>query len=165
MGWCSQILETPIGVLPIRYLGIPLVDRRLRIQDWHPVFEKVETRLGGWWARLLLRGEHLILLKAVLAAILIYYMLIFKMPAGVRKHLEKSMWSFFWRDSQPEGSRGTVLVAWTAVCHPVSQDGLGIRHLQHTNTTLLTKWVRRMMQPSGYLLSMLLRDGYGSSLD
>ena len=28
---CSQILATPIGVLPIRYLGVPLVDRRLRI--------------------------------------------------------------------------------------------------------------------------------------
>ena len=29
MGGCSQILATPIGVLPIRYLGVPLVDRRL----------------------------------------------------------------------------------------------------------------------------------------
>ena len=33
MGGCSQILETPIGVLPIRYLGVSLVDRRLRLQD------------------------------------------------------------------------------------------------------------------------------------
>ena len=46
---CSQILETPIGALPIRYLGVPLVDRRLRIQYWQPVLEKVETHLeaGG----------------------------------------------------------------------------------------------------------------------
>ena len=63
-----KILATPIGVLPIRYLGVPLVDRRLRIQEWQPVFEKVETRLGGWRARLLSRGGRLILLKAVLAA-------------------------------------------------------------------------------------------------
>ena len=47
MSGCSQILATPIGVLPIRYLSVPLVDRRLRIQDWQPVFKKVETRLGG----------------------------------------------------------------------------------------------------------------------
>ena len=40
----SQILETPIGSLPIQYLGVPLVDCRLRIHDWQPVFEKVETR-------------------------------------------------------------------------------------------------------------------------
>ena len=27
MGGCSQILATPIGILSIRYLGVPLVDR------------------------------------------------------------------------------------------------------------------------------------------
>ena len=94
---CSQIMATPIGVLPIRYLGVPLVDRRLRIQDWQPVFEKVETRLGGWRARLISRGGRLILLKAVLAAIPIYYMSIFTMPVGVRRLLEKIMRSFLWR--------------------------------------------------------------------
>ena len=30
---CSQILATPIGVLPIMYLGVPLVDHQLRLQD------------------------------------------------------------------------------------------------------------------------------------
>ena len=53
---CARILATPIGALPIRYLGVPLVDRRLRIRDWQPVMEKVETRLGGWRARFLSPG-------------------------------------------------------------------------------------------------------------
>ena len=53
---CAQILATPIGALPIRYLGVPLVDRRLRIRDWQLVLEKVETRLGGWRARFLSWG-------------------------------------------------------------------------------------------------------------
>ena len=162
---CSQILETPIGTLPIRYLGVPLIDRRLRIQDWQPVFEKVEARLGGWRARLLSRGGRLVLLKSVLAAIPIYYMSIFRMPAGVRRRLEKAMRSFFWRGSQPEESRGAALVAWTTVCRPVSQGGLGVRHLQHTNTALLTKWVCWILNPSGDLVSVVLRDGYGYSLD
>ena len=96
---CSQNLETPIGALPIRYLGVSLVDRRLRLQDWQPVFEKVETRLGGWRARLMSRGGRLVLLKAVLAAIPIYYMSIFRMSAGFRRRLEKTMRSFFWRGS------------------------------------------------------------------
>ena len=117
---CSQILETPIGTLPIRYLGVPLVDRRLWIQDWQPVLEKVETRLGGWRVPLLSRSGRLVLLKSVLAAIPIYYMSIFRMPAGVRRRLEKTMRSFFWRSSWPEISRGAALVAWTTVCQPSS---------------------------------------------
>ena len=165
MSGCLQTLAMPIGVLPIRYLGVPLVDRRLRLQDWQPVFKKVETRLGGWRARLLSREGRWILLKLVLAAIPIYYMLIFTMPSGVRRCLEKIMRSFFWRGPQPDESQGAVLVAWSIVCRPVSQGELGIRHLQHTNLALLTKWVHQMMQPSGDSATVVLRDGYGSLLD
>ena len=103
---CSRILETPIGALLIRYLGVPLVDCRLWIQDWQPVLEKVETRLGGWGARILSRGGHLVLLKAVLAAILIYYMSISRMSTRVRRRLEKTMRNFFWRGSQPRNHGG-----------------------------------------------------------
>ena len=96
---CSRILATPIGSLPIRYMGVPLVDRRLRVQDWHPVIEKVESRLARWRARLLSRGGRLMLLKAVLAAIPTYFMAIFKMPVGVRRWLEQMMRGFFWLGS------------------------------------------------------------------
>ena len=130
-----------------------------------PVFEKVETRMGGWRAHLLSYGGRLILLKAVLAAIPIYYMSIFTMPAGVRRCLEKIMRRFLWRGSQPDEARGTALVAWSTVYRPVTQGGLGIRYLQHTNMALLTKWVCRLMQPSSDLAKVVLRDGYRSSLD
>ena len=83
MTGCSRILSTPIGVLPIQYLGVPLADRRLRIRDWQPVLDKVETRLGGWRARLLSCGGRLLMLKAVLSAIPTYFMSIFQMPWGV----------------------------------------------------------------------------------
>ena len=88
---CSRILATPVDTLPIRYLGVPLVDRRQHMQDWHPVIEKVESRLTGWRARLLSRGGRLVLLKAVLIVILIYFMAIFRMPVGVRRRLEQMM--------------------------------------------------------------------------
>ena len=165
---CAWILATPIGALPIRYLGVPLVDRRLRIRDWQPVLDKVETRLGGWRARFLSRGGgggHLVLLKAVLSAIPTYFMAIFTMPAGVRLRLESVMRGFFWRGPRQEGSRGVALVAWENVCRPVSQGGLGVPHLQQANTALLTKWVARLMQPSGEMVVTILRDEYSASLD
>ena len=56
-------------------------------------------------------------------------------------------------------------MAWSTMCRHVTQGGLGIPHLQHTNMALLAKWVRRMMQPSGDLATVVLRNGYSSSLD
>ena len=162
---CSRILASPIGTLPIRYLGVPLVDRQLRTTDWQLVLEKVETRLGGWRACLLTRGGRLVLLKAVLATIPTYFMSIFKMSGGVRKRLEQLIRGFFWRGSRSEESRGVPVVTWETVCRPVEQGGLGVRQLQHTNTALLSKWVHQLLQPSGDLTSTVLHDEYGGALD
>ena len=105
---CAEILATPIETLPIQYLGLPLTDRRLRTQDWQPVLEKVEKRLGVWRGRLLSHGGCLVLVKAVLAAIPGYFMSGFRMPAGVRRRLESAMRSFLWRGADP--GRGVPLL-------------------------------------------------------
>ena len=77
---CARILSTPVGSLPIRYLGLPLVGGRLSSREWQPVVATMERRLGGWRARLLSRGGRLVLLKAVLSAIPTYYMSLFIVP-------------------------------------------------------------------------------------
>ena len=160
---CAEILATPIVTLPLQYLGLPLTDRRLRTQDWQPVVEKVKTRLGGWRGRLLSRGGCLVLVKAVLSAIPTYFMSPFRMPAGVRRRLESAMRSFLWRET--DYARGGALVAWSSVCRPFSDGGLGIRHLLHANSALLCKWVVRVLQPCDEMISCLLCEAYGASLD
>ena len=123
----------------------------------------MEKRLGGWRGRLLFRGGRLVLVKAVLSAIPTYFMSAFQMPTGFRRRLESAMRSFFWRGADP--GKGGALVAWSSVCRPFADGGLGIHYLQHANSALLCKWVARVMQPSDDLISHLLREAYGSTLD
>ena len=159
----AQILALPIGTLPLRYLGLPLTDRCLRIQDWHPMVEKVEMCLGGWQGRLLSRGGRLVLVKAVFSAILMYFMLALWMPVGVRRCLKGAMRSFFWRAA--DLAKGGALVTSISVCRPFADGGLCMRHLQHANSVLLSKWVVRVMHPSEDMISHLFREAYGSTLD
>ena len=56
-------------------------------------------------------------------------------------------------------------VPWETLCHLVDQGGLGIRQLMHTNTALLSKWVSRILHPTGELVTSVLRDEYGDALD
>ena len=160
---CVEILATPIATLPLRYLGLPLTDRRLKIQDWQPVVDKVETRLGGWRGRLLSRGGRLVLVKTVLSTIPTYFMSAFRMPAGVQRCLEGAMRSFLWRGA--DSARGGALVAWSSVCRPFSDGELNIRHLLHANSALLCKSVVQVLQPSDDMISCLLREAYGATLD
>ena len=142
------MLATPVALLPLRYLGLPLAEGRLCARDWQPVMAKIEARFGGWQARFLSRGGRLVLLQSVLAAIRMpeYFMAIFRMPEGVRCQKESIMRRFFWQGTQPSETKGVALVAWRTVCRPKSLGRLGIQHLRYTNTALLSKWVSRIMQ-------------------
>ena len=73
------------------------------------------------------------------------------------------MRSFLWRGT--DSARGGAVVAWSSVCRPFSDGGLGIHHLLHPNSALLCKWVVRVLQPSNDMISCLLREAYGASLD
>ena len=46
-GQCAHILSTPAGSLPIRYLGLPLVEGQMRVRVWQPVLATMERRLRG----------------------------------------------------------------------------------------------------------------------
>ncbi|KAL0292405.1 UNVERIFIED_CONTAM: hypothetical protein Scaly_2591500 [Sesamum calycinum] len=43
-----QVLGFQEGVLPLKYLGLPLVHSRLTIQDCQPLLLKVDKRIAGW---------------------------------------------------------------------------------------------------------------------
>ena len=56
-------------------------------------------------------------------------------------------------------------MGWSIITRPRSLRGLGIRHLRHTNSALLTKWVGHIMGQSEDLVVALLRDCYGATID
>ena len=48
-----------IGTLPVRYLGVPLVTRRLTTKDCEPLVGKITTRINSWSAKMLLYAGRL----------------------------------------------------------------------------------------------------------
>ena len=124
---CLRALGTPLGTLPIRYLGLPLSTGQICGADWQSVVGKVEQRLEGWKTKVLSKGGRLVLLKSVLSAIPSFYLSIFKIPVSIERKLSGLMRRFFWTWSK-EG-RGMALVAWEDICKPTGQGGLGVLHL------------------------------------
>ena len=92
---CSAALGTPIGALPMRYLGLPLTASSLTSTDYLPIIEKVERQLEGWKARVLSRPGRLVLLRSVLMMIPIFYLSVFKLPRTVHNRLVRLMRRFF----------------------------------------------------------------------
>ena len=73
LGLTSEVLEGiqketgfKIGSLPVRYLEVPLVVRRLTVKDCAHLVEKIIARVNCWSARLLSYTGRLQLIQAVL---------------------------------------------------------------------------------------------------
>ena len=71
--------------------------------------------------------------------------------------------AIFWHGT--DTVRGGALVAWDSFWRPLSDGGLGIRHLHHNNLALMCKWIAWVMKPADDILSHLLHEMYGSTLD
>ncbi|KAL3519687.1 hypothetical protein ACH5RR_017836 [Cinchona calisaya] len=65
----SQMLGMRLGVLPVRYLGIPLISSRLTIVDCNPLIDKIRARVLGWSSKTLTYGGRLQLVKSVFTSL------------------------------------------------------------------------------------------------
>lgn len=124
--------------LPSRYLGIPLGTNPNKLSIWEPVLSKIHQSLAVLKAKLLSRAGRLMLIKAVLNSLLLYYMSIFKIPKCVVKKIIQMQRKFFWRGNG--SGKGLPLIKWSEIQKPKSHGGLGIDDLIIKNAGLLFKW-------------------------
>ena len=120
------------GVMPFRYLGIPLAAVKLRINHFAPLLSKISECIATWKAITLSYAGRLELIRGVLQAIVCFWLNILPIPAGVIDHIYCLCRRFLW------GSK-SALVAWKDICFPKSEGGLGLKDLKIWNSCLLIK--------------------------
>ena len=76
------------GCLPIRYLGIPLMSRKLRATDCVPLLERISNKLNCWANKWLSYAGRLVLIKLVLYSIFSFWASVILIPKGIIKELE-----------------------------------------------------------------------------
>ncbi|KAL0453885.1 UNVERIFIED_CONTAM: LINE-1 retrotransposable element O protein [Sesamum latifolium] len=121
-----SILDYQERVLPVRYLGLPLLASRLTIADCTPLLLKIDSRIKGWDGIMLSFAGRVQLIKSVLLALQMYWAMAFILPKGIIKEIEKHLRSFLWKGTM---GVGYAKVSYHQVCRPVEEGGLGIRDL------------------------------------
>ena len=67
------------GSFSFTYLGLPLSDHRLRVEDFNPICQKIERRLSGCSSMLSYDGK-LLLARAVFSTLPIFFMSTMALP-------------------------------------------------------------------------------------
>ncbi|XP_074265496.1 uncharacterized protein LOC141587931 [Silene latifolia] len=85
-----------LGQFPFRYLGVPISYKRLSVADCSRVVDKIVARIRGWGAKHLSYAGRLVLVKAVLTRLHVYWARIFSLPKGVIHKVESICRNYLW---------------------------------------------------------------------
>ena len=72
-----DIMQMPRRMLPVKYLGLPLISSRLSYKDCHPIFIKMEQKIKSWANKKLSYGGRLQLIQSVLTRIYLHWCSVF----------------------------------------------------------------------------------------
>ena len=102
--WITFHLGLNQGNLPIRYLGLPLISKRLSASECSPLLQAVTQQLQSWKAKLLSFARRAELIKSVLSAMSLYWTSVFLLPVSVLKEIDRMMMAFLWYSQGPRKS-------------------------------------------------------------
>ncbi|KAK2649162.1 hypothetical protein Ddye_016651 [Dipteronia dyeriana] len=129
----------PVGSLPIRYLGIPIISSKLNLCDCSPFVDKVSSRLSSWLNRCLSFVGRLQLIISVLTSIQVFWASHLYLPKRILKSIEQKFQSFLWNGI--EVNRKGSKIAWSDICVPKKEGGLGIKDLSLWNKALMIRHI------------------------
>ena len=126
-----------LGSLPVRYLGLPLMHRKLRLPDYRPLIDKITGCFSSWSNRALSYAGRRELISSVIYGIINFWTSAFILPKGCLKRIQSLCSMFLW--SGKISGPVQYKVAWTTVCLPKAEGGLGLRDFGLWNKTLCLK--------------------------
>ncbi|KAG7534372.1 Endonuclease/exonuclease/phosphatase superfamily [Arabidopsis thaliana x Arabidopsis arenosa] len=141
-----------------KYLGMPVLHKRINKDTFGEVVERVSSRLAGWKGRLLSLAGRITLTKSVLSSIPVHSMSTISLPKSTLNSLDRASRSFLW-GSTAEKKR-QHLMSWKRICRPKGEGGLGIRPAGVMNKALLAKVGWRIIHDRESLWARIMRSKY-----
>lgn len=131
--------EFPTGKLPIRYLGLPLMHRKFRVSEYEPLLQKLASTFRSWAVKMLSYAGRLQMLSSVIYGRVNFWMTTFILPKGFLKKIESMCSRFLWSGSIE--AKVSAKVAWSEVCLPKEEGGLGLRKFGEWNKVLCLRFI------------------------
>ena len=84
----ASVMNCRRGSIPFVYLGLPIGGDSRKLSFWKPVIDRIMASLSSWNNKFLSFGGPLVLLKAVLSSLPVYFLSFFKAPTDIISSIE-----------------------------------------------------------------------------
>ena len=112
----AEMLGCKSGVLPMKYLGMPVSCHKISKAQLSYVCEKTEKRLGTWQCEYLSSGGKSVLIDSCLSSLPMYTMGVYQLYEGNFQRLDSIRARFFWEGTSKK--RKYHMVKWEALNRP-----------------------------------------------
>nr|XP_009796111.1 PREDICTED: uncharacterized protein LOC104242726 [Nicotiana sylvestris] len=135
------------GTLSFRYLGVPILAKKISAVDYEILVDKMCARIQSWRIRNLLYAGRVLLENSVLMYIHSFWSSIFILPKKILRNITAICRNFL-LDGKANSNK-VPLVAWDLVCKPKQEGGLGIIDCDLWNQAAIAKGIC----PAGVVIS------------
>jgi hypothetical protein len=151
----SEIFTCPVTYLPMKYLGMPIDEKKLVVSQWDPVEEKFGKKIVGWKGNILSIGDRVTLVNSCLNINSLYMLSFLEAPKDFIEKADLHRKRMVWHEI--DGKNRYHMVNWRTVCLPKDCGGLGVLDLATMNKSLLCKWLWRLENTEGTWQQLLTR--------
>ena len=96
LGDIMQHFPVPLCTFPMKYLGLPLSTRRLKIIDVQPLLDKMANKLAPWQGKYIATAGRGTLVKSVITTRAIHHITPLTIPPSLFHAINKLKRAFFW---------------------------------------------------------------------
>jgi len=146
-----------------KYLGVPLLGKAPKTEDYNYIIDQVSMKLASWKANHLSFAGRVTLAKSVMEAIPIYPMMTTIIPRSCVDEIQRMQRRFIWGDTDEK--RRYHSVGWDALTKPKISGGLGFRRLNVLNKACILKLWRKLQTGSQDLWCSVLWGKYRREAD
>lgn len=136
-----------MGSLPVRYLGVPLVTKKLTLLNCEVLLQQIKGKFSSWSSKSLSFAGRLLLIKMVIAGINTFWCSTFILSKACVKKINSLCSVFLWKGDIE--SHNTARVSWEAVTKSKKEGGLGIKDLSLWNKACCLKLIWLLFFQSG----------------
>jgi hypothetical protein len=159
----ADMMNCKLGEFPFVYLGLPVSDCKLTMDQWMFLVEKLAIRIESWLGRFSSSGVRLILSNSYLGSLPMFAMGLFLLQDGVHAKFDSHRARFFWEGA---GTKQKYhLVNWPDVCRPKECGGLGIINSKKMNVALMMKWIWKLLQGENSIWAQIISAKYVEARD
>ena len=130
-----------------KYLGYRLKPLGYHTSDWRWMIELFEKKIQNWTYRFLSLGGRVVLIKAVLTGLAVYWFALDRCLKSIMNVLCKTIFSFLWGSSA--GYPKPHLVSWETLSLPIEYGGWDIKNLEWFGISLRLKSMWQLLTGTG----------------